>query len=419
MTATKYQIEVKELWKRYYVTQERRRTLKESVLSGFRHLRTQQQVWALQGVSFQVEPGRSLGIIGNNGAGKSTLLRLLSGLGRPTRGSIMVTGRIATLLELGTGLHTDLTGRENIYIGGLVAGLTRSEIRQRIDQIIDFAELESVIDTPLRTYSTGMYMRLAFATAINYDPSLMIVDEALSVGDIRFQKKCLKRLLEMKRQGTTIVMVTHTMEQAQELCDEVLWLENGKARMYGTTLEVISRYKERAFTRVVAHPGANRTTGDQEITTGDDSQGQPTETLVGTREIEIKNVRITNEYGTEVDTLTSGDPLHIEVDYFAHHRVTRPIFMVGVFRDDGLKCYEASTDADNVSIETVEGAGTISITYSALPLMRGSYWLGISIFDQSWERAFDYRGQMAPFEVVGVAPGTGIFHVPHKWNRLV
>ena len=278
MTATKYQIEVKDLWKRYFVTQEKRRTLKSSVLGGFRHLRTQQQVWALQGVSFQVEPGRSLGIIGNNGAGKSTLLRLLSGLGRPTKGSIMVTGRVATLLELGTGFHSDLTGRENIYIGGLVAGLNRREIGERIDHIIDFAELESVIDTPLRTYSTGMYMRLAFATSINYDPTLMIVDEALSVGDIRFQKKCIKRLLEMKQKGTTIVMVTHTLDQAQDLCDEVLWLENGKARMYGTALEVLSRYKERAFTRVVAHPGANRTEGSEEIAPAD---SQPTETLGG------------------------------------------------------------------------------------------------------------------------------------------
>lgn len=415
MTATKYQIEVKDLWKRYFVTQEKRHTLKSSVLSGFRHLRTQQQVWALQGVSFQVEPGRSLGIIGNNGAGKSTLLRLLSGLGRPTKGSIMVTGRVATLLELGTGFHSDLTGRENIYIGGLVAGLTRREIGERIDHIIDFAELESVIDTPLRTYSTGMYMRLAFATSINYDPTLMIVDEALSVGDIRFQKKCIKRLLEMKQKGTTIVMVTHTMEQAQDLCDEVLWLENGKARMYGTALEVLSRYRERAFTRVVAHPGANCTEGNQEIAPAD---GQPTETLVGTREIEIRNVRITNEFGTEVDTLSSGDPLHIQVEYFANKRITRPIFMIGVFRDDGLKCYEASTDADSVFIETVEGKGALSLTFSALSLMRGSYWLGISVFNENWDHAFDYRGQMSPFEVVGVAPGTGIFHVPHKWDGL-
>jgi lipopolysaccharide transport system ATP-binding protein len=415
ITATRYQIEVEDLWKRYYVTKERRRTLKEAVLSGFRYLRTQQQVWALQGVSFKVEQGQSLGIIGNNGAGKSTLLRLLSGLGRPTRGSIKVSGRIGTLLELGTGFHPDMTGRENIYVGGLVAGLTRQEVTERIDRIIDFAELEAVIDTPLRTYSTGMYMRLAFATAINYDPTLMIVDEALSVGDIRFQKKCLNRLLEMKRNGTTIVLVTHIMEQAQELCDEMIWLENGKARLYGPAQEVVTRYKERAFTRVNVHPGENRTEGDAEM---DTENVQPTEVLVGTREIQIKNVKVGNEFGTEVDTISSGDPLKVKVEYVAHKRIERPIFMVGVFRDDGLKCYETSTEADNVYIEAVEGTGTVNLTFGSLSLMRGNYWLGVSIFDQNWDKAFDYRGQMAPFQVLGNTPGTGIFHTPHKWDGL-
>jgi lipopolysaccharide transport system ATP-binding protein len=407
-------IEVEDLWKRYWVTQEKRRSLKDTVVSGFKTVRSRQSVWALQGLNFEVKRGRSLGIVGNNGAGKSTLLRLLSGLGRPTRGQVAVRGRAATLLELGTGFHSDLTGRENIYIGGLVAGLTRQEVTDRIDRIIDFAELEAVIDTPLRTYSSGMYLRLAFATAINYDPDLLIVDEALGVGDIRFQNKCLKRLVEMKRAGTTVLLVTHVMEQAQELCDEVLWLENGQARMYGPTVEVIQRYKERAFTRVVAHPGANRTEGDQELA----GTRQAEESLVGTREIEICDVRIKNEFGTEVDAITSGDPLHVRVDYLAHQRITRPNFMVGIFREDGLKCYESSTEADGVFLEAVEGAGSISLTYSALPLLRGSYWLGISVFDQNWEKAYDYRGQMAPFQVVGNVPGTGIFHPPHKWNEI-
>ncbi len=419
VTATKNLIEVEDLWKRYYVTQEKHRSLKESVLSGFRSARKSELVWALQGVSFQLEQGRTLGIIGNNGAGKSTLLRLLSGLGRPTKGRVMVRGQLASLLELGTGFHSDLTGRENIYIGGLVAGLTRQEIGTRIDEIIEFSELEAVIDTPLRTYSSGMFLRLAFATTISYEANLLIVDEALTVGDIRFQKKCIKRLRELKEAGTSIVIVSHIMEQVQELCDEVLWLENGVVKLHGPALEVVKRYKDRAFTRVVASPGTNRSESEEAAPVVEaEEAAHPAEMLVGNHEIEISEVKISNEFGSEVDTLTSGEPLNVEVSYFAHRRIEHPIFMIGIFREDGLKCYESSTEADGVFVEAVEGAGTISLTYSALPLMRGSYWLGISIFDKSWDTAFDFQGQKAPFEVVGAVPGTGIFHPPHKWHGL-
>ncbi len=415
-------IEVENLWKCYYVTQEKRRTLKETVLKGFGRMRRRQTVWALQDVSFKLEAGRTLGIIGNNGAGKSSLLRLVCGLGRPTRGAITVRDRVSSLLELGTGFHPDLTGRENIYIGGLVAGLTREEVSHKLDPIIEFAELEAVIDTPLRTYSSGMYLRLAFATAINYDPGLLVVDEALSVGDIRFQKKCLTRMQEMKQGGTTIVVVSHVMSQIEDLCDEVLWLEQGKVRLHGPTPEVIKRYQERVFTRVVASPGMNRSDGDELNTPGEvsvsdeENSGQFTETLSGTHQIEIRGVRISNEFGTEIDTLVSGEPLQVQINYFAREKISRPIFMVGIFRDDGLKCYESSTEADGIFIETVEGTGFISINYAALPLLRGSYWLGVSIFDQHWETAYDYKGQMSPFEVVGTVPGTGIFHPPHKWS---
>ena len=409
---SQYLIEVENLWKRYRVTQQKRRSLKDMVVNGLSHRPAQQAVWALQNVSFQVERGQTLGIIGNNGAGKSTLLRLLSGLGRPTQGKVTVRERVASLLELGAGFNADLTGRENIYIGGLVAGFTRNEVTARLEQIVDFAELEAVIDTAVRTYSTGMYMRLAFANAINYDPALLIVDEALSVGDIRFRKKCADRMQQMRRNGTTIIIVTHLLEQAQELCDQSLWLEQGQVRMYGSTSEVLSRYKERVFSKVVAAPGSNRTDSSQKTTAA--SSEMPNDS----HEIEIKSVRLTNEYGTEVDTVTSGDPLNVQVDYIAHQPVTRPIFMVGIFREDGLKCYESSTEADGVFIDRVEGAGTFSISYASLPLMRGAYWLGISVYDESWDKAFDYKDQMAPFEVTGAIPGTGIFHPPHKWTQL-
>ncbi|MCU0614690.1 MAG: ABC transporter ATP-binding protein [Desulfobacterales bacterium] len=200
--------------------------------------------WCLDDVTFEVARGQMVGIIGQNGSGKSTLLRLIGGVGRPDKGSLKVDGRIGALLDLGAGFHNDLTGRDNIYISGVVAGLTRRQITERFDEIVAFADLDSFLDNPLRTYSSGMRMRLAFAVATNIDPDILLIDEILSVGDHIFQSKCKQRIDRFKQKGCTMLLVSHDMEQVKNLCDSVIWLNNGKIKGYGSPDEITTAYKK-------------------------------------------------------------------------------------------------------------------------------------------------------------------------------
>ena len=220
----------------------RPRTLQEAVLHGLRGLRPVECFWALRDVSFTVAPGKMVGIMGANGAGKSTLLRLIGGVGRPDEGQIHVNGRIGALLDLGAGFHPDLTGRENVYINGVISGLSRREVSQSFDSIVHFAELEDFIDSPLRVYSTGMQMRLAFAIAAHIEPELLLIDEVLAVGDISFQQKCIQRIERFKSQGCTILLVSHEPALIIDLCDEAIWLRAGKMASYGKAAVVTEQY---------------------------------------------------------------------------------------------------------------------------------------------------------------------------------
>jgi len=224
-------------------------TLKEALLKGqlFRMRRNREYVEALKDVSFTVPEGTVLGIIGPNGAGKSTLLRLIAGIYRPTTGRVVVNGRLSALLNLGLGFHPELTGRENIIIGGLAMGLSRREIMRRLDEIVAFAELEDFIDAPVRTYSSGMYMRLAFSVAVNVDPDILLLDEVLAVGDAHFAEKSRARMEEFKEGGKTILLVTHDLATVESWCHQALWLEEGKVRALGDPHEVVSQYREGAL----------------------------------------------------------------------------------------------------------------------------------------------------------------------------
>jgi lipopolysaccharide transport system ATP-binding protein len=234
---------VKELGKQYRrYPKDRAWTFQEVFQWGLRRIRPIHTFWALREVSFTVSPGHMLGIVGRNGAGKSTLLRLLSGVSWPDEGTVEVSGRLDALLDLGTGFHSDLTGRENVYVNGVINGLTRREITQRFDSIVAFAEVEDFIDSPLRTYSTGMQMRLAFAVATHTHPDILLIDEVLAVGDLAFQRKCLDRIARFKAEGCTIVLVSHDTDLVAELCDEALWLRGGLVAAYGTGADVVRRY---------------------------------------------------------------------------------------------------------------------------------------------------------------------------------
>ena len=218
-------------------------TLQEALQRGLRRVRPSEYFWSLREVSFEVSRGRTVGVIGPNGAGKSTLLRLIGRVGRPDRGTIEVNGRLGALLDLGAGFHPELTGRENVFITGTISGLTRRRVRQQFDSIVDFSELNEFIDYPLRTYSSGMQLRLAFSIAVHIEPQILLIDEVLVVGDLSFQRKCLERISQFKKDGCTIFLVTHDLTLVQDLCDEALFLRSGQLISQGKPDEVVERYR--------------------------------------------------------------------------------------------------------------------------------------------------------------------------------
>jgi len=227
-------------FRRYHA--DRPRTLQEACMRGLRRTQPIERFWALYDVSFTIAPGRMVGVLGPNGAGKSTLLRLIGGVGRPDRGLVKVHGQIGALLDLGAGFHPELTGRENVFVSGVITGLTRREVRERLDSIVAFAELEAFIDSPLRTYSSGMQMRLAFAIAVHVEPEVLLIDEVLSVGDLSFQRKSFERIAEFKAKGCTIVVISHETACIRELCDEALLLRGGRLVAHGSAAEVVDQY---------------------------------------------------------------------------------------------------------------------------------------------------------------------------------
>jgi lipopolysaccharide transport system ATP-binding protein len=227
-------------------------TWQEVLVRGWRRLWPAETFWALREVSFTIAPGRMVGVIGHNGAGKSTLLRLMGGVGQPDAGRIEVHGRLGALLELGAGFHPELTGRENAIINGVISGLTKAEVARQFDSIVSFAELEDFIDSPLRTYSSGMIMRLAFAVAAHIEPEVLLIDEVLGVGDLAFQEKCLQRIEEFKSSGCTILLVSHNTDEVEQLCDEALWLRGGRLVAHGPAREVVKGYVNE-MTHLEAH----------------------------------------------------------------------------------------------------------------------------------------------------------------------
>ncbi|ACK72615.1 ABC transporter related [Gloeothece citriformis PCC 7424] len=388
-------------------------TFQEAVLQGFRGMKRSDRFWALQDISFQIGPGRMVGLIGRNGSGKSTLLRLIGGIGRPDRGKIKVRGRIRALLDLGVNLHPDLTGRENIFINGVIAGLTRREVQRQFESIVEFAELAPFIDSPLRTYSTGMRMRLGFAIAVHTWPDVLLVDEVLAVGDLAFQRKCLDRIAQFKAEGCTIVFVSHDETQIKQLCDEVVYLRQGQLVAWGEPEIVVGQYL--ADNREKTH----RVTPKEHsiIKTAMGTELRVHENRFGSLEMEIINVRLLDKQGVPITELLSGDPLSIEIEYLAPAPIPSPFFGVAIEREDGVICYDTTTLASGEILPTLQGRGKIVLHFKRLDLNHGQYYINVGIYQSNGDFAYDYHWQVYPLLInTSYLYDKGVLKVPHVWQ---
>lgn len=355
----------------------------------------QPATWALHDVSFTVEQGRVFGIIGHNGAGKSTLLRLLCGVGRPTSGRIIREGRVSGILELGGGFNPDLTGRQNLVTAGLLSGMRQVTVRDQEESIIAFAELEHVIDEPVRTYSTGMYLRLAFAAATALDPAVLVLDEVLAVGDERFQRKCLDRIGALKSSGSTLIITSHSADQIQALCDDVLVLDEGRVVMQGDAKTAVSCYHDlmRQRSEVLAVKGGKGAAATRLAF----SQGK----RLGTEEVQITNLVVYDDHGRKAETVASGTAVTVEVSFSITEPVKDMAFALGIFSDTHVKVSEVTIISTHDLFGQISDSGTIRCEFGPLPLLPGTYFLNVGFYPIDWSRTFDYHWQMHPLYVTG------------------
>lgn len=426
-------IEVRDVHKVYrrYGRRKQFATLKSALLSGsvLRDLRPDAVFEALKGVSFDVASGRTFGIVGRNGSGKSTMLKLIAGIGKPTSGRVRVAGRVSALIELGAGFHPEISGRENVYINGLMLGVSRREIAKRFDEIVHFAELEEFIDAPVKTYSSGMYMRLGFAVAINVDPDVLLVDEVLAVGDESFTHKCLDKFAEFRRGGRTVLLVTHSLDLVTRFCDEALWLDGGVAKAQGDPKRVIDAYLmdvARAENDTLAESEV-RDSGSgirkaSELTDPGSRTPDPgldlfkaNEGRWGSREAEITAVEMIGASGQPAHLFQSGELVEIRLHVRAHRRVSDFAFGVGIFNAEGTCCYGTNTAIDGGAPDELTGEGMVIFTLDALNLVEGTYKLDVAVHRQDGA-PYDYHRLLHTFRVKSPRKDVGIFRPPHRWS---
>jgi ABC-type polysaccharide/polyol phosphate transport system ATPase subunit len=353
--------------------------------------------WALRDVSFEVPAGSTLGVIGDNGAGKSTLLGVVAGIVQPTHGTVRLQGRVATLMELGAGFNPDFTGRENVLMGGAVLGLRRSQLNVLLPDIESFAELGEFLDRPVKTYSAGMYVRLAFALATSVDPDILVVDEVLAVGDQYFQKKCVDRIAAFRRAGKTLVFCSHHLYYVRQMCDRAVWLHEGRVAGQGPAEEVVDAYQTYLRARQGGAAAAARRVG------------------AGAQPAEVTEVRITDERGAPHTQFSTGDTVWIRVRF----RVDAPgrVVHVGVHiaRNDQVECVATGTHFSDVT-PAVEGTrGSVALRLKQLPLLAGLYHVSVGLLDEHGLHIYDLRHSIAELVVTSGRRESGVFLADYEW----
>lgn len=396
MTAYSPIIEVRDVSKRFRMQQQRgERTIKALVVDALRGHGKTREFWALRDVSMRVQRGETVGIIGANGAGKSTLLSLISQTSQPTSGTIATRGKVSSLLELGAGFHPDLTGRENIFLYGAIMGLSHRQMAQRFDQIVAFAELADWIDEPVKHYSSGMYVRLAFSVAVEVDPDILIIDEVLAVGDAAFQRKCIARIDAFKKAGKTLLVVSHDLSTIHSISDQLILIEKGAIIAAGDPDSVVAEYQW--LSRASA-----RTAATKEWGTGD---------------VQLKAARFLDAGGHPVDELQRGMPLRIAIDYEASRRIEAPVFGFAIHTPGGMLVYGNNTQIEECDIPFVEGRGTILLDFASLDLVAGAYLFSFAVHSQDHQTNYHRLDNAHPITVRSERRYEGVCHMAVHWDQ--
>lgn len=454
-------IEVKNITKSFKIYYDRAKTLKDRLSILGKSSCQKREV--LRGISFDVKKGEAVGLIGKNGCGKSTTLKMLTRIIYPDSGSVEIKGKVSSLLELGAGFHPDMSGIENIYLNASVFGLTKKEIDQKVEEIIQFSELEEFIDNPVRTYSSGMYMRLAFSVAINVDAEVLLIDEILGVGDVSFQKKCFEKLKEIKMGGATIVIVSHSLEQIEQICDRSIWICDGKIKEEGKPKVVNAHYyrameeerlkqreelllllnkEKKAEEMKQEETNSDKETGQnnaservQELSGENVSAGKKDKNLekqiksclpafcdkmairTGNKKVEIVDVTMQNAQDEEKIVFVTNDTLKVRWKVKSHIGKAKVSLSISIWRDDGLLCYGVNTFAENEKLYEVTSEHTFGMDFEDINMLSGKYWLNLSLFSPDNEE-YDVIKHAKQFYVNSSAEGKeyGVYQMQHRWR---
>lgn len=391
--------------KRFKLQTDRAHSVKELVTRRDRNAGVD-QFWALRDVSLEIPQGSMYALIGHNGCGKSTLLRCIAGIYRPTEGRVSVDGRISTLLELGAGFHPDLTGRENVYMNATILGMSRKQIDAVFDDIVGFAGVEDFIDSPVKIYSSGMYVRLGFSVAVHVDPEVLIVDEVIAVGDEYFQRRCFDHLYGLRQKGVTILVVTHGMGTVESMCDGAAWLDHGRLMMSGAPGDVASAYLRQVHEREM-----------EDRAEPDRAGGDPTEERFG-EDVEITDVWFSDATGERTSTGASGRPLTLHIGYRAHRAVDNPVFGYMIHTENDIQVTGTNTKAGNCPTGVLEGDGEVTFELERLPLMPGNYEFTIGISDKYVQHTYDrhLRNHRLTVRRSEDPLSVGVVEMPGRWS---
>lgn len=404
-------IEVKNISKSFKVYYDKGNELKEKMLFWKRN-RYENRV-VLDNISFSVKKGEAVGLVGKNGCGKSTTLKMLTKIIYPDKGTIEMAGRVSSLLELGAGFHPDMSGRENIYTNAAIFGLTKKEIDERLDEIIEFSELGSFIDNPVRTYSSGMYMRLAFSVAINVNADILLIDEILAVGDANFQAKCFNKLREIKAQGTTIIIVSHALGQIEEICERSIWVRDGHIEEIGAPKDVHEDYLK-AMEEERKEQEANER---KQLIAAEEEQAKRLawEKRHGSWEAKITDVKLLNKDGEETNRVFTYEDMTLEIPY----EVTTPVndveVKIDIYRIDGLLVYRTSSVLSGLGLVELNKSDKLSIKFESVPFVTSEYYVNIS-FVKDEDKEIEVYKEACRFIVESSKGEGGVASMKNTWN---